>query len=91
MKVISSPEPTSPLETAIPIDPTATGLPTPVPDPSAALNAGDPQATWPMWLPGVDVFLAMLVLATAFLVASHIARNTDIWRHMGTGRGGCVY
>lgn len=86
MKVPSSPEPTPPLETAIPIDPTATGLPTPVPDPSAALNAAEPQATWPMWLPGVDVFLALIVLATAFLVASHTARNSDQWPHYAVGR-----
>ncbi len=86
MKVISTPEPTPPLDTAIPIDPTATGLPTPVPDPSATLNAGDPQATWPMWLPGVDVFLAMIVLATAFLVASYTARNSDQWPHYAVGR-----
>ena len=86
MKVISSPELTPPLETAIPIDPASTGLPTPVPDPSAALNAGDPQALWPMWLPGVDLFLALLVLATAFLVASHTARNSDQWPHYAVGR-----
>ncbi len=86
MKVISTPEPTPPLETAIPIDPTATGLPTPVPDPSVSLNTSEPQATWPRWLPGVDVFLAFIVLATAFLAASYTARNSDQWPHYAVGR-----
>ncbi len=85
MKVPSTPEPTPPLDATIslPTDPAQVGLPTPVADPTSAADA---QARWPMWHSGVDLFLAMLVLATAFMVASHTARNSDQWTHYAVGR-----
>ena len=39
-----------------------------------------PQRVWP------DVLLVGLVLAFAFLAASFTARNSDLWRHLATGR-----
>jgi tetratricopeptide (TPR) repeat protein len=35
---------------------------------------------------GVDRFLALLVVALAFLAASFVARNSDLWLHLATGR-----
>jgi hypothetical protein len=40
-----------------------------------------------LWLQrGVDVFLAGVVLAFAFLVASFAVRNSDFWLHLADGR-----
>ena len=44
------------------------------------------QARWPAWFKPIDVALAILVTILAFLLASYTARNSDIWRHLGTGR-----
>ncbi len=44
------------------------------------------MATWPDWFKPVDLALAILVIALAFLLASFTARNADLWRHLGTGR-----
>ena len=48
--------------------------------PSAAGDAAIPRAA--MW----EFFLAALVLALAFVLASSPAWNTDFWRHVATGR-----
>ncbi len=43
-------------------------------------------AKWPEWFKPVDLALGILAVVLAFLLASYTARNSDIWRHMGTGR-----
>ena len=70
----------------------------PSPDPAVTsdtteISATDPistpgaaEARWPEWFKPVDVALAILVTILAFLLASYTARNSDIWRHMSTGR-----
>ncbi len=54
--------------------------------PSPSVPLPDPPATWPNWFRSVDLAFAGLVLATAFLVASFAARNSDLWLHLATGR-----
>src|SRR6516162_3126093 len=34
----------------------------------------------------LDALLAMAVLALAFLLASFVARNNDLWQHLAAGR-----
>jgi hypothetical protein len=43
-------------------------------------------ALWPAWFAGADFLLAVLVLALGFLVASFVARNSDIWIHLASGK-----
>jgi hypothetical protein len=51
-----------------------------VPQPSA------PPATGPQARHGGDRVLSLLVLVLAFLTASFLARNSDLWFHLATGR-----
>jgi hypothetical protein len=65
-----------------PIDP-----PVETPPPAVVPPAAPPtEATWPRWVRPVDGAMAVLVLITAFLVASTIARNSDQWLHYASGR-----
>ncbi len=45
-----------------------------------------PPTVWPAWVKSVDLAMLVLVLVTAFLVASNIARNNDQWLHYASGR-----
>ena len=59
----------------------------PIPEPGevvAPVSAA--MAKWPDWFKPVDIAAAILVTIFAFLLASYTARNSDIWRHLGTGR-----
>ena len=42
--------------------------------------------TWPSWFGPMDIVLAGLVLAVAFLAASFSARNSDLWVHLAAGQ-----
>jgi hypothetical protein len=53
----------------------------PPPPPPAADTAGPPPAGR-----GWDRFLTFLVLVFAFLAASFLARNSDLWFHLAAGR-----
>lgn len=52
----------------------------PVPPPPAKPLA------WPAWFASADFLLAALAVALAFLVASFVARNSDIWLHLAAGK-----
>lgn len=42
--------------------------------------------TWPAWFASADFLLAALVVLLAFLVASFVARNSDVWLHLAAGK-----
>jgi hypothetical protein len=57
----------------------------PAPTPSAPESA--PAAlTWPAWFAGADFLLAALAIVLAFLLASFVARNSDVWVHLAAGQ-----
>ena len=62
--------------------------PADIPPPAAPAPAQDPAApaTWPEWFRTADAVLAVLLMIPAFLVASHAARNSDLWPHLAAGR-----
>jgi hypothetical protein len=80
------PPPPSPDEPQ-PTEPNAAaGTPTsdsPVPE---AAPSTAPQLAWPAWFAGADFLLAALAIFLAFLIASFVARNTDIWVHLAAGQ-----
>jgi hypothetical protein len=45
-----------------------------------------PYIRIPEWFRAFDIALALLAIVLAFLVSSFIARNSDLWRHLATGR-----
>ena len=55
----------------------------PLPAPTASPHAAARPSRWG---PRVDVLLIATTLAFAFLSGSFIARNSDIWLHLATGR-----
>lgn len=57
----------------------------PVPTPETPNTATQP-ATWPQWFATADVALAALAVGLAFLLASFVARNTDVWVHLAAGK-----
>ncbi|HEY1186254.1 MAG TPA: hypothetical protein VGE74_01295, partial [Gemmata sp.] len=58
-------------------------MPSPVPtDPAPAPR----PAGWPAWYSGIDSALVGLVLALALALASFLARNSDLWVHLGAGK-----
>ncbi len=77
----ASPVPDSPA-------PVAADAPAPVEIQPGEAVAAPPvaMAKWPDWFKPIDLAMAILVIVLAFLLASFTARNTDIWRHLGTGR-----
>ena len=68
-------------------DPTAAPG-TPVADaPGSPSPATGPKlAAWPAWYGGVDSALVGLVVAFAFVAASFVARNSDMWIHLAAGK-----
>jgi hypothetical protein len=67
------------------------------PDPSANENANAPTEAnspqgeakpleWPSWFAGADFLLAALAVTLAFLLASFVARNSDLWLHLAAGQ-----
>ena len=68
-------------------DPTAAPG-TPVADaPGSPSPATGPKlAAWPAWYSGVDSALVGLVVAFAFVAASFVARNSDMWIHLAAGK-----
>ena len=85
MKVSAPAAPVPDLPAPDAIDPSAPlGSEIPAAEPSAPVSAA--MAKWPDWFKPVDLAMAILVSVMAFLLASYTARNTDIWRHLGTGR-----
>jgi hypothetical protein len=41
---------------------------------------------WPAWFAGADFLLAVAALVLAFLAASFVARNSDVWLHLAAGK-----
>jgi len=59
--------------------------------PAAAPPIDPPPSTskplgWPAWFSPADFLLATLAITLAFLVASFIARNSDVWVHLAAGK-----
>jgi hypothetical protein len=54
------------------------------PPPPAPVEA--PVLRWPAWYPNVDNALAVLTLVLAFAAASFVARNSDLWLNLATGK-----
>ena len=67
--------PNSPSSTTDSVPPETPGTPT-----------APKNVAWPLWFTGADVVLAALALILAFMVASFVARNTDIWLHLAAGK-----
>lgn len=61
-------------------EPLPPAAPPPPPPPA------DRIGTWPAWVRSIDAAMLVLVLAAAFLAASHVSRNSDQWLHFATGR-----
>ncbi|HVS39529.1 MAG TPA: hypothetical protein VMS17_28485, partial [Gemmataceae bacterium] len=74
-----NPESILPAVTAPP--PAPTPLPAPTPSPPTQTERPRRRRSWI-----TETVLAVLVVAFAFLAASFVARNADIWLHMATGR-----
>lgn len=73
------PEPTEPNpnpEAGTPAEPAAAPAPPATAKPVA----------WPAWFAGADFILAALAIALAFLLASFVARNSDLWVHLAAGK-----
>lgn len=80
----------APLPTDPPIESSTAPVETPPVPPSERPPATPPNvklAAWPQWVKSVDAFLAFLTLILAFVVGSYIARNSDLWLHLASGRG----
>ncbi len=71
----------TPIEPPVESPPAAPAVPA-APAPSTAPRV----AAWPQWVKSVDAAMAALVLVAAFLVASHVARNSDQWLNYAGGR-----
>jgi hypothetical protein len=50
------------------------------------MATGSKAASWPAWFSGVDFVLAAFTVVFAFLVASFVARNSDVWLHLAAGK-----
>ncbi|MCE9565235.1 MAG: hypothetical protein K8U57_24650 [Planctomycetes bacterium] len=74
------PTPNDNPEASSPTQPPPEGVP-PVPPVEAAKTA-----TWPVWFSGADFVLAVAAVVLAFLVASFVARNSDIYLHLAAGQ-----
>lgn len=60
--------------------------PVDVPAPTSPPPSIPSVASWPQWVKSVDATMAVIVLIAAFMVASHVARNSDQWLHFAGGR-----
>ncbi len=88
MKLSAPPPP--PPEQPEPNQPTPGENP-PADAPTPPTDANNPQPapvalTWPSWFPGADFLLAALAILLAFLLASFVARNADLWVHLAAGK-----
>ncbi len=77
MKLSAPPPP--PPEPSDPPDPPAADTP-------AAPGATPGAAAWPAWYAGTDATLALLAVVLAVMLASFVARNSDLWLHLAAGR-----
>jgi len=81
VKLSAPPPPPSP-DQPEPNEPNPTVGASPSDSPAAA-----PQPlAWPAWFAGADFLLAALAIVLAFLLASFLARNTDLWVHLAAGQ-----
>ncbi len=78
------PEPNEPGQPTPEQTPTATDQPQSLPE--AAPPGSTKPATWPAWFPGADFVLAAIAVVLAFLVASFVARNSDLFVHLAAGQ-----
>lgn len=60
--------------------------PAPVVPPPPGEPAPAETLTWPRWFPAFDLALGVMAVVLAFLTASFVSRNSDVWRHLATGR-----
>lgn len=78
----SNPTPPAPEPVAPP--PADDILPAPAPE---TPPAPPPRPlVWPEWFRPFDLALAIFAVVLAFLMASFVARNADLWRHLAAGR-----
>jgi hypothetical protein len=54
--------------------------------PQAAPSPAAKTLAWPSWFAGVDATLAGLTVVLAFMAASFVARNSDLWLHLAAGK-----
>ncbi|HXD87773.1 MAG TPA: hypothetical protein VN641_14865 [Urbifossiella sp.] len=86
MKLSAPPPPPEPgPDSNPPPPPEPTPSPEPIAPPAAEARPAK-QALWPAWFAGADLLLGVLVLAVAFLAASFIAQNSDVWLHLASGK-----
>src|SRR5437763_6386661 len=73
-----------------PPEPNPPGQPTPgesAPAGTPAAAADAPRVVaWPAWFAGADWLIAALAVTLAFLLASFVARNSDLWLHHAAGK-----
>lgn len=77
------PEPNDPAPPAPDQPPGET--PPDAPETPAVADAAKP-ATWPAWFGGADFTLAVFTLVLAFLAASFVARNSDLFLQLAAGQ-----
>ncbi|VTT97384.1 Uncharacterized protein OS=Planctomyces maris DSM 8797 GN=PM8797T_19430 PE=4 SV=1 [Gemmataceae bacterium] len=78
------PEPNDPGSPTPDQQPAPGGEAPPAPETPAA--PGDRPATWPAWFGGADFTLAVFTVVLAFLAASFVARNSDLFLHVAAGQ-----
>jgi hypothetical protein len=82
------------VKVSAPLPPPPPPVPVASADAAVTVSPADPAsppappkvATWPEWHGAVDKSLYAIVLLTACLVGMFVAKNSDIWRHLATGR-----
>jgi hypothetical protein len=73
-------QPTTPGESEKP------GADTPPPSDAGSAPPVHKSVSWPGWFTGADCVLALLAILLAFLAASFVARNSDLWLNLAAGK-----
>ncbi|MCI0702050.1 MAG: hypothetical protein L0241_13285 [Planctomycetia bacterium] len=56
------------------------------PNAPAPVSPANRPLAWPSWFSGVDSTLVGLTVLLAFMAASFVARNSDVWLHLAAGK-----
>ncbi len=77
-------EPNQPITEGIPTGEVTADIAETPPDVPVIPKA--PSAVWPGWFSGADFALGVATFVLAFLAASFLARNSDVWVHLASGK-----
>ena len=81
---LSAPPPPPPEPGQTPPDANVPAEASPATEPAAPAKPSG--LAWPAWFAGADLLLAALAVVLAFMVASFVARNSDLWVHLAAGK-----